>query len=118
MRKKQYLIIAVLLLLGGAVFPGGVVGGSSGGGEPAISVAISPNSVSLRINETQVFQATVSDSSDQTVAWSLEEGNLAGAINQNGTYTAPNSSGTYHIVATSKADNTKSAKSVVTVSML
>jgi hypothetical protein len=118
MRKKQYLIRVVLFLLVSPLFSCGGGGGPSGGGDPAISVAVSPNPVSLRINETQVFKATVSDSSDQTVFWSLEEGSQGGAINQYGTYTAPNSPGTYHVVASSKADSTKSAVSIVTVSML
>ena len=49
------------------------------------------------------------------VSWSVQEGSAGGTINGAGTYTAPSSAGTFHVIATSVADNTQSASATVTV---
>jgi hypothetical protein len=49
------------------------------------------------------------------VTWSVQEGASGGAITPAGVYTAPNGVGTYHVVATSVADGTKTATATVTV---
>jgi hypothetical protein len=82
---------------------------------PQISVSISPQSVSTNPGRTQSFSATVTPgSANQAVTWSILEGTGGGSIN-NGVYTPPSSSGTYHVVATSVADTSKSAVATVDV---
>jgi len=49
------------------------------------------------------------------VTWSIQEGAAGGTITQSGVYTAPTTAGTYHVIATSQADTTKSATIPVTV---
>ena len=49
------------------------------------------------------------------VSWSVQEGAPGGTINGAGTYTAPSSPGTFHVIATSVADNTEFASATVTV---
>ena len=49
------------------------------------------------------------------MTWSVQEGAAGGTIDGAGTYTAPSSAGTFHVIATSVADNTESASATVTV---
>jgi hypothetical protein len=64
----------------------------------------------------QDFTATVSGSSNQEVTWSIEEKD-GGTIDPFGRYFPPFPGGTgvFHVVATSKADPSKSARATVTV---
>ena len=93
--------------------------GSPSSGPPAptqtVLVSVSPAQVSLLLNGTQKFTATVSGSANGSVAWSVVEG-TGGAIATDGTYTAPANAGTFHVVATAEADPQKSASATVTVS--
>ncbi len=47
------------------------------------------------------FLATVKGVANTTVTWSVQEGTTGGSITSSGVYTAPNTLGTYHVVATS-----------------
>jgi hypothetical protein len=58
--------------------------------------------------------AIVTGFANTNVTWSVDEPQ-GGSIDQNGLYAAPNVPGTYHVRATSAADNTKFAVAVVTV---
>jgi hypothetical protein len=49
------------------------------------------------------------------VSWSIQEGSTGGVISDFGAYTAPAANGIYHVIATSKADTTKSATTTVNV---
>jgi Divergent InlB B-repeat domain len=80
-----------------------------------ISVTISPAAASLVAGATQQFTASVSGSADSAVAWSVAEGASGGSIDSTGLYTAPQSSGTFHVVAASHADSSRSATASVTV---
>ena len=82
---------------------------------PPVSVAVSPTTASVGAGATVAFTATVSNSSNQGVTWSVREGASGGAVTSAGVYTAPSAAGTYHVVATSQADATKSATATVTV---
>lgn len=62
------------------------------------------------------FTATVSGTLNTEVDWSVEEGAAGGSVTAEGEYTAPTTEGTYHVVATSRADNTKKATATVEVS--
>jgi len=80
-----------------------------------ITVSVTPSPVSVSTQAGQTFTATVTGATDKGVTWSIAEGSTGGTITADGTYTAPASPGTYHVVATSKADTTKSARATVNV---
>src|SRR6478672_3134225 len=85
-----------------------------------VSVGISPTSASLAIGGTQQFTATVTNSSNKGVTWSVDGLNggssSTGTISSSGLYTAPATPGTHTVTATSQADSTKSANATVNVS--
>jgi hypothetical protein len=82
---------------------------------PPITVAISPTTVSLLTGSTQSFGCTVTGSSDTACTWSVQEGSAGGSVTSAGAYTAPSAAGTYHVIATSHADSTKTATATVKV---
>ena len=88
---------------------------SATAGSSAIQVTVSPSAVGVRRGATYNFGESVLNSTNQAVTWSIQEGSEGGAIGDAGVYTAPSVDGTYHIVATSQADTTKSAVATVTV---
>ena len=84
-----------------------------------VSVALSPNTVSRSINQTQQFTATVAGTSNTAVTWRISPN--VGSISASGLYTAPASNATQQMVtvtATSVADTTKSASSTVTLTVV
>ncbi len=108
------------------VFFGGSGGLSSVGGTavaPAtvtvtlpVSVSLTPSSVSLSQGQTASFVASVQDSANQSVSWSLNP-NL-GTISSSGVYTAPatiTSAQTVTVTATSVATPAGSASATVTL---
>jgi hypothetical protein len=87
-----------------------------------ISVTLSPEVATLATGASQSFNATVSNSANTDVIWTIDgsaAGNATvGTLVGNGlgiTYTAPSAPGDHLLVATSAADPTKSATSTVTV---
>jgi hypothetical protein len=80
---------------------------------PVVAIAISPTTATLDACKGQVFTATVSNSSNTNATWSVLE--AGGGTVVNGIYTAPQTAGTYHVVATSAADPTKSVQGTITV---
>lgn len=82
------------------------------------AVVISPASVSLLINGQQGFSATVTGQANTAVGYTIQEGAAGGSIDASGSYIAPPTPGTYHVVATSLADPTQSATATVTVTAL
>jgi len=88
--------------------------GCGGGGTPAISVSVSPATVTLIGGGTQTFTATVSnDSTNSGVTWAA----TTGSITSGGVYTAPavvtTTSAT--ITATSVHDGSKTGTATVTL---
>jgi hypothetical protein len=81
----------------------------------AISVAISPQTIGLAQGVTQLFIPTVTGTSNTSVNWTVLEGAAGGTISASGIYTAPKAAGTFHVVATSTANPTKSATATVSV---
>jgi hypothetical protein len=61
------------------------------------------------------FTAKVVGVGNQSVSWSVREGNGGGIINSSGLYTAPNAAGTFHVVATSQGDPKASGTASVQV---
>jgi hypothetical protein len=83
-----------------------------------VTVTISPENVTLNTGGTQTFTATVTGTTNTAVTWSVQEGDAGGTITTTGgVYTAPNTAGTYHVVATSQDDPTKFATATVTVTV-
>jgi GH18 family chitinase len=77
---------------------------------PVLAVYLSPRSVSVPVNGTVAFVAAVTGATagqSTAVTWEIQEGSPAGGTIANGTYTAPSSTGTFHVIARSVADTTK-----------
>lgn len=85
---------------------------------PPVTVSVSPSTGSVHSCQTLTFRATVTGATDTSVSWAVQEGAAGGTISTSGAYTAPNTAGTYHVVATSRADPTKSAIAQVQVTDL
>jgi hypothetical protein len=80
-----------------------------------VAVTLSPATAAVSGCLTATFTASVTGSSNAAVSWSVLEGAAGGTVSATGVYTAPRAPGTYHVVATSAADGTKTASAVVTV---
>ena len=96
----------------------GCGGGGGGGTTIPIVVFISPSTANLSQGAAQSFTATVTGTSNLGVNWAVQEGAAGGSITSMGVYTAPNKGGTFHVIATSQADTSKSATATVTVATL
>ncbi|MBI3181147.1 MAG: hypothetical protein HYZ28_03285 [Myxococcales bacterium] len=81
----------------------------------SVQVQLSPIQVTLSAGASQQFSAAVTGSANTAVTWSVEEGASGGAISSTGLYTAPANAGTFHVVAKSQADPSRSARATVTV---
>jgi RHS repeat-associated protein len=82
------------------------------------SVSVTPASAKLYGGQTQQFSASVLNTSNQTVAWTISPLG-AGAIGESGLYSAPpsvTSEETVTITATSQADTAQSASAMITLS--
>ena len=66
-----------------------------------------PDDGDARRLRAQIFTATVTSTSNTAVTWSVTEAGGGSVVT--GTYMAPQTAGTYHVVATSLADATKTA---------
>jgi hypothetical protein len=118
MTWKQSSIFAVLSL---ACLLAGC-GGGSGDEVPkppapapvSVAVSVSPSSATLNQAATRQFSATVTGSANTAVTWSVQEP-AGGSVASGGLYTAPATVGTFHVIATSQADPTKSAIAIATI---
>ncbi len=85
----------------------------------AVSVSLNQSSVNVAPGGTAQFTATVQNTTNTAVTWSVDGvagGNSSvGTISATGLYTAPAQAGTHTVTATSVADSTKSAKASVAV---
>jgi hypothetical protein len=81
-------------------------GGSS---VPPVALSVTPPVIQMSQGATEQFFA------NSDVTWSVSEGAAGGAITAAGLYTAPNVAGTFHVVATSRTDPSKSATAAITV---
>jgi len=80
-----------------------------------VEVAVKPAAATVAAGGKQAFAATVTAAADTSVNWSVAEGAAAGSITSAGLYTAPSTSGTFHVVATSVADPSRAGSATVTV---
>ena len=89
---------------------------------PVVSISVSPTSANVQISHAQQFTATVSNTKDTAVTWSVAgngcSGTTCGSIDANGLYTAPATvpnPASVTVTATSHADTTKTATATVTI---
>ncbi len=119
-------VIVALLAVGGIVWM--LRSSMTVGTKPAnVGITIFPTTAKVVEGKPVDFAATVTGAPSSDVTWTVEEGDKAGEIGTRGasakegaislysTYTAPKTPGTYHLVATSTADTSKSATAEITV---
>lgn len=94
----------------------GCGGGSDRSSPPPtqVSVTVSGPSATVNTGGNATFSAVVTNSSNQSVTWSIVEAG-GGNITAQGVYTAPSVPGTFTVKATSQADTTKSGTAAVRV---
>jgi hypothetical protein len=90
-------------------------GGTEETSRGGITVTVSPKAPTVVVNGSIGFAAVVTNTADTSVRWSIVEAPAGGAITNGGAYTAPGTRGTFHVVATSNADATKSDSATVVV---
>jgi len=124
-------ILVIVLLLAGAGTAMWILHSSLPGNAAAapssVVVTVTPESAQLVTGKSFDFAASVSGTNNTQVTWAVEEGDAGGRIVTHGgkakggkfssvvVYIAPNTPGTYHLVATSKADPRQSASAEATV---
>ena len=123
MNRNRFRWGAALLLVSSFLGCGGLVG--SGPSQPpptAVGVSLSPASASVLLGEPQMFTATVSNSANTTVVWTVNGipgGNtIVGTINSGGVYTSPGDlpiPAMVTVQATSAADSSISAIAAVMI---
>jgi uncharacterized protein YjdB len=80
-----------------------------------VVVTVSPSPGAVDACKTLQLTATVTNTTNRSVTWSIQEGAAGGSVSTSGVYTAPSTGGTYHTVATSVADPGKYAITAITV---
>lgn len=83
-----------------------------------VAIALTPTSSTLDGGQSQQFTATVINTSNSGVTWTIDPAGV-GSISVSGLYTAPSTvtaQQTVTITATSQADTTKSATAMITLS--
>src|SRR5690349_16254844 len=85
-----------------------------------VRVSVSPSTASVLESATLALTASISNTSNPSVTWTLVEGAAGGTLVSTGantaSYTAPSTAGTFHITATSVLNTSASGSAVVTVS--
>ena len=123
--RHELKLVIVLLAMGAWTLGcgGGGAGSVTQPPPPPPSISVTPTTGTVLLGETLQLTATVSNSTDNAVTWSVNgvAGGTAqaGTISADGVYTAPTelpSGGTVQVTATSHADSSKSASASVSVS--
>src|ERR1700730_18318255 len=100
-------IVAVLVMLAGC---------KSGTAGRVISVSVAPSGVNLVVGTTQQMTATVLQTFNTAVNWSVAGGSANGTISSTGLYTAPATvPAQVTVTATSQKDPTKSGSATLTI---
>ena len=109
--RRAYSLISLLCV----VILAGCTSGTAG---KVISVTIAPTGVNVVIGTTLQFTATVADTFNQNVTWSVVGDSTKGTISSTGLYTAPGVVPTPEqvtVTAISQKDKTKSASATIKV---
>src|SRR5208282_5881464 len=109
------LVADTITLTGAAAIGNGCSGGSPL--QPPVTVSVSPATATLHGGQTQQFTASVTNTSNTAVTWTISPAGT-GTINSSGLYTAPatiSTQQTVTVTATSQASPTASASSTVTL---
>jgi hypothetical protein len=104
----SFLAVALLILMVGC---GGGGGGGNNNPSTSVSVVIFPGTVTVPINGTVVFSATVYNATNTAVNWAA----TGGATFMGNVMTAPATPGPVTVTATSQSDSSKMATVAVTV---
>lgn len=110
-RLSRAVAFAILLT---PIFLISACGGGSSKATLPVVVQVTPGTTTVVVGGTQTFAATVINTTNTAIAWSIQEGAAGGTITAAGVYTAPMKAGSYHVVATSAADATASATAGIT----
>jgi hypothetical protein len=90
-----------------------VVSGKSITVPVVVEPPIVPATVNLTLKQQQTFTAFFLG--NPPITWSVKEGAAGGTITSAGIYTAPNTAGTFHIIATNKNKPSETATATVVV---
>ncbi len=82
---------------------------------PAVIVTVKPEVTEVDQGSVVELSTTVTGTSNAGVTWSVVGGDANGTITSSGHYTAPITPGTYTVIATSVADDTKQGRTTLTV---
>jgi chitinase len=75
----------------------------------------------MKPGKSHLLEASVLGSENSDIGWLVQEGNAGGSIVPSGAsshaamYTAPATVGVYHVIASSKADETRTATATIEV---
>jgi hypothetical protein len=78
-------------------------------------VVVAPATATVQVGTTQAFTASVTGNPNGAVLWSVVEGPGGGSVDALGVYTAPASTGTFHVRAASVVDPARFAEATITV---
>ncbi len=116
-RMKRLTSLALVAIIALPVI--GCGGGRAASLPPAQSAALSlsilPPTAAVPQGGTLTFSVTATGSNNTAVKWSVTEGAAGGSVTSSGTYTSPNTPGTYHVNAVSQADTELVATATITV---
>jgi hypothetical protein len=113
--RRLFFLLFELAVLPFAVSCGG---GGSATVSPVISVSVSTGTTSVVVGQKAQFAATVTGTTNTSVAWLVVGGAADGTISASGLYTAPAvvpNPALVSVTATSQADTTKSGSASITV---
>lgn len=92
-----------------------------------VDVSVMPAQLTLKAGESHLIEATVLGTENTDVGWMVQEGSSGGSVVPNGAtahdghvfsagkYTAPATPGTYHVIASSKADESRASSATIIV---
>ncbi|HEY4906313.1 MAG TPA: hypothetical protein VIH74_02620 [Candidatus Acidoferrum sp.] len=120
-KAQAWLRISLVAVAAGAIYI--AIGCGGNGGAPPqtltppasdISVTVSGDATILSTSSTRTFTASVANTTNQNVTWSVVETG-GGSISADGTYTSPALPGTFTVKATAAADASASGTKSVPV---
>jgi uncharacterized repeat protein (TIGR03803 family) len=85
----------------------------------AVTVTLSPQTAIVPVAGSQTLSAAVTGTTNTSISWAVQEGQTGGTVTSTGTstaaYIAPQTTGTFHVIATSQADSSATAVATITV---